>query len=441
VLANRTKIDIASLQPGMYVAQLDRPWLETPFIEQGFEIRDHGDISRLRAYCKHVYVDANRGSVSPDRVIAATQRQAVYTERLGRRSDVVTQRIPALGRQLLAVLTRLDPSGQLATRFSRDLAPCPVPLSREAPRALAAYDDAVAALSAVSTEVRQGQALDVSKLLEVIGPMTDSLLRNHDAMAWLVLTRQPDQQSYEPSTGPAVWAVMLGQHLGFEREDLETLALGGMLLDIGMARIPPSILAHDGEPSDVEIEIMRKHVELGISIAGKTVGLPAGVTEMITTHHEAHDGSGYPHARSGADIPLFGRIAGLVACFDEMVGGRFGTAVRAPAEAVLELNAMADAKFQRELIEHFVRAVGMFPTGSFVELNNGAVGLVVGQNRVRRLRPRVLLLLDSNGRRLRRPRIMDLGRVPSGNGRARARWIVRGLQAGAHGLDAKEYLV
>ena len=441
MLANRTKIDIASLQPGMYVAQLDRPWLETPFIEQGFEIRDHGDISRLRAYCKHVYVDANRGSVSPDRVIAATQRKAVYAERLGRRSEVVTQRIPALGRQLLAMLTRLDPSGQLATRFSRDLAPCPVPLAREAPRALAACDDAVAALSAASAEIRQGQPLDVRPLIEATGPMTDSLLRNHDAMAWLVLTRRREAQGCEPSVGPAIWAVMLGQHLGFEREDLETLALGGMLLDIGMARIPPSILAHDGEPSEVEIEIMRKHVELGISIAAKTVGLPAGVTEMITTHHEAHDGSGYPHALSGADIPLFGRIAGLVACFDEMVGGGFGSPVRAPAEAVRELNALAGRTFQRELVEHFVRAVGMFPTGSFVELNNGAVGLVVGQNRVHRLRPRVLLLLDSSGRRLRRPRLMDLGRLPSGDGRARARWIVRGLESGAHGLDAGDYLV
>lgn len=440
MLANRTKIDIASLQPGMYVAQLDRPWLETPFIEQGFEIRDHGDIRRLRAYCNHVYVDANRGSVSPDRVIAATQRKALYAERLTRRSDVVTQRIPALGRQLLAVLTRLDPSGHLATRFSRDLAPCPVPLRREAPRALAAYDATVAALNAASAEVRQARPLDIRPLLEAIGPLTDSLLRNHDALAWLVLTGPRDEQSYEPSIGPAIWAVMLGQHLGFEREDLETLALGGLLLDIGMARIPPSILVHDGEPSDVELEIMRKHVELGVSIAGKAAGLPAGVTEMITTHHEGHDGSGYPHALSGADIPLFGRIAGLVARFDEMVGGHFGSPVRAPADAVRELNAMTGKQFQRELVEHFVRAVGMFPTGSLVELNNGAVGLVVGQNRVRRLRPRILLLLDSSGRRLRRPRLMDLGRMPGGNGRARARWIVRGLEAGAHGLDAREYL-
>ena len=72
----RIKIDIAFITPGMYVAQLDRPWLESPFSSHGFEIAEEGQMQLLRKFCKHVYVDLARSSLDPKKILAAHSRKA-----------------------------------------------------------------------------------------------------------------------------------------------------------------------------------------------------------------------------------------------------------------------------------------------------------------------------------------------------------------------------
>jgi hypothetical protein len=71
MLSKRVKVDTMNLEKGMYVALLDRPWLETPFLFQGFEIREDSEIGLLRKFCKHVYVDIKRSAVGEARVMAA----------------------------------------------------------------------------------------------------------------------------------------------------------------------------------------------------------------------------------------------------------------------------------------------------------------------------------------------------------------------------------
>jgi hypothetical protein len=106
---------------------------------------------------------------------------------------------------------------------------------------------------------------------------------------------------------------------------------------------------------------------------------------------------------------------------------------------VQELNALAGTGFQPELVEHFVQAVGAFPTGSLVELNTGEVALVLEQNRVRRLRPKLMLLLDPAKAPVSRHALLDLRARPAGGERREARWIVQGLEPGAYGLDPRQY--
>jgi len=88
-----------------------------------------------------------------------------------------------------------------------------------------------------------------------------------------------------------------------------------------------------------------------------------------------------------------------------------------------------------------VQALGMFPTGSIVEMNTGEVGIVVEQNRVRRLRPKVMIVLDADRRPLREYRTLDLRQIPSDQQEANACWIVRGHETGAFGLDPKNYFI
>ena len=110
-------------------------------------------------------------------------------------------------------------------------------------------------------------------------------------------------------------------------------------------------------------------------------------------------------------------------------------------DAIRELNGLAGEKFQKELMEQFVQALGMFPTGSLVELNTGEIGIVIEQNRVRRLRPKLMLLLDADKQPLQNHATLDLRKRPSNEEHRRARWIISGHEAGAFGIDPKDYFV
>jgi HD-GYP domain-containing protein (c-di-GMP phosphodiesterase class II) len=441
--AKRIKVDTLNLERGMYVALLDRPWLETPFLFHGFEVREDSELDLLRKFCKHVYVDPDRGSLSRDRVLAAhrpdSRPKDPFAEPAPRR---LTGRSLSGARGLLARLLRLDRSGRLAARLNGGKRYSnSVPTREEAPRAAHAYGLAVDAMNEVLDDVRRGAGIRIDRLKQAVEPIIDSVLRNQDAMAWLVYLRKRDEYAWHHSIASCVWAVILGRHLDFDRLGLQTLAIGGLLLDVGKTLIPDSITNKEGPLTEQELEIMRMHVAYGVELARKTPGMSNAILAMISSHHERHDGSGYPEGLAGSDIPVYGRISGLVDCYDAMTTKRSYADAKSSYIAIRELNLMAGTKFQRDLVEQFVQALGMFPTGTIVELNTGEVGIVIEQNRVRRLRPKLMLLLDSDKQRFPEAQTLDLDRFSSDEGHRSATWIVQGHEPGAFGINPKDYFL
>lgn len=426
----------------MYVAQLDRPWIETPFLFQGFEVRDDDELKQLRHYCGHVYVDVTRSSVSRKSVLNAQRREDQYNASLKSGRPRNGHAGPAsIQQRLIRTIVRLDPTGIAADRLHNKHYHNVVPTRKEASRATQAYDTASVVMNDVLEQIQQGQSLDVQQVRQAVTPMIDSVMRNQDAMAWLVYLRKRDEYTYQHSIASSIWAVIVGRHLGFDRQGLDTLAMGGMLLDVGKAKLPKSIVHKEGPLDETEMAIMRKHVAVGLNMVKSTPGVNADVLAMIESHHERHDGSGYPRGLAGNDIPVFGRISGLVDCFDAMTTKRPYAPAKSAYDAIRELNVMAGTGFQRELVEQFVQAMGMFPTGSLVELNTGEVAIVIEQNRVRRLRPKLMLLLGPDKLPVREHRTMDLRKLPGGQDEKGAYWIVKGLEPGAFGLDPKDYFV
>jgi HD-GYP domain-containing protein (c-di-GMP phosphodiesterase class II) len=445
----RIKIDAASLVPGMYVAQLDRPWLETPFLFQGFEVREAADVNQLRYYCQHVYVDPARSSLGETEIEAILQPKnsaaqlKVLHEGGARRTNLASQIArPSLAQRIASLIANLDPSGTLNDRMSgvrtyRNK----TSIEQEAPKAKSAYRAAVQTVNTVLEHVQAGRGVDVENVQNAVSPVIDSVMRNPDAMVWLVTLQKQDEYSYHHSIASSVWAVVLGRHLGFDSRSLETLAIGGMLLDVGKARLPPELLQKEGDLSAYEINLLRQHVDYSLDMVSKSPGIGREVLDMIEYHHERFDGSGYPKGIAGSDIPVYGRISGLVDCYDAMITARVYAPAMSTYDAIRELNAQSGVLFQRELVEQFVQAMGMFPTGSIVELNTGEVGIVIEQNRIRRLRPQVMLLLDSSKEPMKKHKTVDLRKLPSDTGNAKSRWIGQGHEAGAFGIDPKDYFI
>jgi putative two-component system response regulator len=112
-------------------------------------------------------------------------------------------------------------------------------------------------------------------------------------------------------------AVVFGETLGLDAEELTALRRAGVLHDIGKLGIPDSILRKRGPLDPAEWDIMRQHTSIGAALCEplKSMRLTAPI---IRHHHEHWDGSGYPHGLAGEDIPLLARVFQIVDIFDAL---------------------------------------------------------------------------------------------------------------------------
>jgi HD-GYP domain-containing protein (c-di-GMP phosphodiesterase class II) len=391
----------------MYVSRLDRPWLETPFPLHGLAIDSDDAIAKLRRICSHVWVDILRGT-APDPRYLAFEQPAPSTP----------------GQGEFEQLRKTDWS--IRSDFKAELL--------QAEHVHAVLEGSIAE---VMDDLQDGKHLNVERLKDGVDAMIDSILRNPTAFVWLKEMKRRDSYAYQHAMGCAIWSASFGRHLGLERDELQVLALGGLLCDVGKVRIAPELLARPAALSEDEMRQVREHVRHGLDILELTPGLPPRIAEIIATHHERHDGSGYPNGLAGSQIPIFGRIVGVVDSYDAMTSVRPYAKSRSPHEAVNELYQQRGKLFQPELVEQFIQNCGIYPTGTLVELSNGQVAVITDVHSLKRLRPRVMLLLDVDKLPLKQFRELDLGEVELDE-QGFPLVVKRGLPIGAYGLDPVE---
>ena len=160
--------------------------------------------------------------------------------------------------------------------------------------------------------------------------------------------------------------------------------------------------------------------------------------EVLLEHHERENGSGYPRGLTGREVRVYGKMAGIVDCFRDLTIGRPGRAGVATHVALEIMHGWAGQFFHPTLLEQFIQCIGIYPVGSLVELNTGEVAIVVAHSRVRRLRPRVMVILDRHKKPCGTPKPLDLGQHPIGEGGASIE-IKRGLEHGMYGVNPEDY--
>lgn len=400
------RVDIDQLAPGMYVSRLDRPWAETDFPLQGFRIDSQADIQRLGQRCRHVYIDVQK-SVRGE---AVTPLQRLGYESVRHRGQA------------------LPPPRSYADT---------VALTEELPAARRAFEDAHALAAGFVADVRAGRRLSPAALNAAIEPIVASVVRNADAFHWLNALRKRDAYSYSHAVNCCALAASFGRHLGFPRDMLVDLASAGMLMDIGKTALPQEMLSRPGPLAAIEWPLVESHVSAGLRMLGESGIDQPEIVAMIRAHHERHDGSGYPSQLSGSLIPLPGRMLGLIDTFDALCSERPHQPAMSRHDALQWLYRQRDRLFQAELIEQFSQSLGVYPTGTLVQLSTGEVAMVMAQNPSRRLYPRVTVLTRPDKSLDPAFRQVDLWLLANTQGNTRV-VIERALPPGAHGLNVSE---
>lgn len=431
------KIPASKVQRGMYVTELDCEWLDSPFLFQGFSVDSDEDIAKLKETCKFVYVDmAQQESID--------EHKSTHSESSSdtKKTTAGEKRLHQTGVVAENFLDEIDSSKSFFRRVSWILTKKrKAPFEKEIRRATEIFETAQNTISDVMRTLRAGGELDILAVKKTVAPMINSVLRNPDAMACMVSMKKKDDYTYNHAIAMAVWALVFGKHLGLDHVDLNSLAMGALLLDVGKTKVRTELLQKEGPLDEDEMEEVKRHVEYGLRILDETQNVDSRVEEIVRTHHERHDGSGYPEGLTGSEIPVFGRITGIIDTFDAMTAIRPYAAAMSTYDVMRHLLDNADKLFQAEIVERFIQVVGMFPTGTIVELNTGEVAIVMQQNTVRRLRPKVMLILDENKEMRSEFPIMDLRVLPVEKDHPGAIWITHGLDFGSFGIDPATYFL
>ncbi|MGH8361798.1 MAG: HD-GYP domain-containing protein [Gammaproteobacteria bacterium] len=416
---SQLKVSTADLELGMYVARLDRPWTNTPFLFQGFFVESQDDIDELRRICEYVYIDLERHyEENPRAKVRGTGNHRPV-------SQVTSVNLAK---------TRVESSSDRGNRASYVSSRS---MEEELPTGKKAYDEANHAMHEMITKLENDGRLDVQLAMVAIEPMMESVLRNPDAMIWLTRMKKHNTYMHNHSVSSAIWGIAFARHLGLNKTGLREIGLGCMLFDVGKTRLPQTMLSKPGKLTEAEWHVVRNHVQYSLNLLEGTSVVTQATFDLVRSHHERHDGSGYPDGLKENEIPTSAKIAGIVDSYDAITTPRPYSHLRSPYEAVREIYTWRGTLFQSEIVEQFMQVVGIFPTGSVVELNNGAVAVVLAQNDARRLKPRVMLVLDENKQRLPQFTTLDLMFDSHLKG-ADNLWIEKGLEPGAYGIDPEE---
>jgi len=208
--------------------------------------------------------------------------------------------------------------------------------------------------------------------------------------------------------------------------------------DIGKAQIDPEILSKPAALTDDEYQQVKAHVASSLDLLAGQHTFSTSVLNVIAAHHERYDGSGYPRRLSGERIVLHAELAGLIDTYCAMTRHRVFSAAVSSQKALESLSRMRGHAFREVLVDQFVQCLGIYPIGSLVELNTGEVAVVIQQNQVRRLRPRLLVLLGPDKSLERRPRNLELILEPTTPTGEPYR-IKQALPSNAYGIDPAEF--
>jgi len=438
--AETITIDSSDASIGMYVSRLDRPWLETPFVFQGFTVKDRTEIELLQSYCSVVYIDIRRSGLTRLQV-KKLLRSSSLRPQSGQAKPREKKSSGKWFRRLRNLLLRF---GLLRERQAEsdpgvDGYKVTSTVRGEALKAYAAYKALVLQHREVIKFVERKGSLPAGVLKKAVQPFIESILRNPDAMAWTIFSRRDNGRGLGRAVATSAWCVMFGRHLGFDRDGLNDLAIGGLLLDVGLLRVPARILNIEGELTRQQHSILSEHVEFGLQMLERSGQFSKNILDMVEHHHERADGTGYPQGLQGNKVPIYGRLAAIADCYDAMTTTNAYSPAYGAFDVARLLHEMRDKEFAAEVVEQFLCTVGMFPTASVVELNDGSIGLVLEQNRDNALRPKVMVLLNRDHSRLSQPKILEMRDLPLDATHARANWITKGHEHGAFGIDPKDF--
>jgi HD-GYP domain-containing protein (c-di-GMP phosphodiesterase class II) len=299
-----------------------------------------------------------------------------------------------------------------------------------------------ARLNAAAT--RLFQAIDedslptLQPLMDPIRDVANSIKRNPNAFEWIAMTNPNDMSVKQHCINVCILALKFGHYIGLPDPINRQLGLAGMTFDLGKMLVSVEILRKTSRLNDIEMSVMQKHPEVGATILRAVKGITPEIINVCMKHHERLDGTGYPNQLKHEEIDLLSRIIAILDTYVAITAARHHSGYSTPGRALNELYELRHKAYDRELVETFIRSLGVYPVGTAIEMQTGEIGLVISNDGNNKLSPLVLMVLDAQKRPCNEENIVNLAK--SRNELGRPRYTIRqAVNAELFDINPKDY--
>ncbi|MDR1662694.1 MAG: HD-GYP domain-containing protein [Azoarcus sp.] len=370
-------IPIAKLQMGMYVHDLNCEWIEHDFLRNRFLVDSEKTLKKIIALgIREIYIDVSQG-IDVDN--APTLEEARHA---------VDHQIEAIASHAAVV-------------------PRTASLGEERQRAHKLHVEANRIVFGMMHDIRLGKQIEIEQIEPMVERIVDSIFRQQDALLPLAQLKNHDEYTFQHSVSVCALMTSFARAMDMTREVIREIAIGALLHDVGKATIPDSILNKPGKLTDAEFAEMKSHVVQSKIILEATPGISPIALTVAAQHHERYDGSGYPNKLKGKEISCYGQMSAIVDVYDAITSNRCYHTGIPPTEALRKILEWSKFHFNPDLAQIFIRALGIYPTGSLVRLESGRLAIVEEQHPDRIMLPKVRAIFHTRGHYLH-PEVLDL---------------------------------
>ncbi len=274
------------------------------------------------------------------------------------------------------------------------------------------YNEALILIKRLLDNPEEGKERS-DEIRAIVRELVQEVTSGHREILFLTQEQSPSCYLYCHSVNVTILALYLGLAMDYDKEELLILGLAAFLHDIGMSKCI-SIVQKKGKLTHGEFNIVQRHSEDGKNWVKNIDTLPhrERVGTIIWQIHERINGKGYPMGLRGDQIDEMAKVISLVDTYETLTHPRPYREKISPPQVMEMLLEMKDEIFDAELIRTMVEQFSLYPLGSYVRLNTGDIGKVVGINKEYPTRPQVELLFNGPGKKVEH-RTLNLAQAPA----------------------------